>query len=87
MTTDKRILSASLALALALIPVATRAADSNAAQLEALREARAKLPRFAGQKGSGGSIYRQNLRTIDQLIRDLEAGKTVNPQEVDRLLR
>jgi hypothetical protein len=61
------------------------AAEQPDARLEALR--RARDLQFGGEKGSARFTEIQQRRAVDRLIQDIEAGKAVDPQEIDRLLR
>ena len=78
-----------IALVLALTaPMALAVAPPSGPRREALARADARVGQLAGQT-KGGPLQRLLLQRqkIRQLIEDLDAGKSVDPSEIDRALQ
>jgi len=85
----KQYKTGSLALVLALTAsMAFAVAPPSRARREALARADARVGQLAGQTKGGPQqrllLQRQKIR---QLIEDLDAGKSVDPSEIDRALQ
>lgn len=86
MTLRRTLISAGLALA--TVASIAAASPQTAPNVTALERAQGRLDRLAGQT-KGGPQHKLLLekQRLHQLIDDLDAGKVVDPGEIDRALQ
>ena len=76
-----------VSMALLLAAASHGAAETEAARVGELRDAQTKLSRYAERtKGAPRHLLLMEERRIEGLIRDLEAGRPVDPTDIDRAL-
>lgn len=81
---------AFVAVAFALgLSVPVWAGDARVSEVEALEQAKQKLAEaeVGAGKPTQALIARQQRRQVERLLDQLEAGRPVDPAEVDRILR
>ena len=85
MTTLKR--TVLLGAATVMISTAALAGSASTDRTTELKETKQRLAtKASGEKGYPKALLSQEQRKLGDLIDDLEAGKLVDPQEIDRAL-